>query len=333
MTEMDPADLLKTAGRYRLSQAIYAAAELGVADHLVDGPRTGVELARAIGADADKLRRLMRALASEGVFAEADDGGFGLAPAGRLLVSGAGAREMILGWSALPATYAAFGSLAASVRTGEPAFGLAHGKDFHAFLADDADASRAYDEANATTVDAFESGAASYDFDGLQTVVDVGGGTAGFLVAILRRHPGMRGINYDLPEVIAGINPSELPNDVRERLELVAGDFFTDQVPSGDAFILGTVLRLFDDDRGADLLRNIRRAMHPASKLLVMDFLHPAGPLTSPLGLADLQAMVVYGGRDRSEAEFAELFEKAGIRLTRVIETGDLHQWVEGMPA
>ncbi len=329
---MDPAELLRTAGRYRLSQAIYAAASLGVADHLAEGDKSAEELAAPVGADAPRLRRLMRALSSEGVFRESDDGRFSLAPAGRLLVSGAGTREMILGWSVFPATWAAFGRLAESIRVGRPAFDIAHGMDFHEYLARNPAAAREYDDAMGTTVAAFDSAAASYDFSKMRTVVDVGGGDGGFLVALLMRYPETLGINVDLPAVISNIDTSRIPAVVRNRLKLVGGDFFRDLLPAGDAFVLVTVLRLFEEDRAIELLRNVRDAMHPDSEVLALDFVHPPGPLVAPYGLADLHTMAVYGGRDRSEAEFDRLFDAAGLRLTRVIETGDIHSWVEGVP-
>lgn len=330
---MTPSELRVAAGRYRLSQAIYAAAELGIADHLQEGERSAEELASAVGADPDRLRRLLRALASEGVFTESGDGKFGLTDAGRLLTSGGGARDMILGWTLLPASYAAFGSLAEAVRTGGYAFEMANSLGFHEYLAAHPDASRAYDLANAETTEAFEMAAATYDFSGMETIVDVGGGTGGFLAAILRQTPGASGVLFDLPEVVAGLDPAAIGLDAKNRLTIIAGDFFRDRLPAADAYVLATVLRLFDDDRAADLLRNIRTAMKPGGRVLAMDFVHPEGPQVSPLGLADLQAMVVYGGRDRSVSEFSRLFASAGLRFVRVIDTGDPHQWVEASAA
>ncbi len=333
MPELDPADLLKIAGQFRLSQAIYAAAVLGVADHLVGGDLSAAEVAAAVSADPKSIRRLMRALSSEGVFTEHLDGRFGLAPAGRLLVSSGGAREMLLGWTAFPPAYEAFGKLSEAVRSGDNAFELAHGKGFHRYLADDPAAARAYDAANAETAEAFERGAASYDFGAIKTVVDVGGGTGGFLSAILRRHPTAVGVLFDLPEVISGIGPDRFPKEVGGRITCVAGDFFTDPIPSGDAYVLATVLRLFDDNSASQLLGNVRRAMNIGARVLVMDFIHPPGPLVAPYGLADLSAMVVYGGRDRSASEFAELLAGSGLRFTRVIDTGEVHKWVEAVSA
>jgi SAM-dependent methyltransferase len=330
---MDPAELLKIAGQFRLSQAIYAAAELGVADRLVGGELSAAELAAAVSADVEMLRRLMRALSSEGVFAEYEDGRFGLAPAGRMLVSGTGTREMVLGWTVFPPTYEAFGKLADSVRTDRNAFELAYGKDFHHYLGDNQRAARAYDAATAETVEAFEEVVKAYDFGDIETIVDIGGGTGNLLSAILRQHPGARGVLFDLPAVVSGIEEGQLPDDVEGRVTIVPGDFFRDPIPPGDAYVLATVVRLFDDDLAAQLLMRIRAAMKDGGRVVLMDFVHPPGPLVAPYGLADLSAMAVYGGRDRSAVEFAKLFETAGLRCTRVVETGEVHSWVEAVSA
>lgn len=333
MPDLDPAEMFKAAGRYRLSQAIYAAAALGVADQMGEGERTAAELATSVGVDSALLRRLMRALASEGIFVETADGRFGLNDASRQLVKGSGGREMVLGWSVLPATYLAFAQLTEAIRTGGKAFKMTHGTDFHGYLAANPAAARAYDEANESTVEGFEAAASAYDFSDVGALVDVGGGTGLFLVSVLRRYPGMRGVLFDLASVIAGIAPDLIPEDIDPRLERVAGDFFRDEVPAGDVFTLQTVLRLFEDDPAVAILRNIRRAMHARSRVLVLDFVHPPGPLVAPYGLADLHAMVAYGGRDRSADEFATLFEAAGLRFTRVVPTGGLHDWLEAVPA
>ena len=111
------------------------------------------------------------------------------------------------------------------------------------------------------------------------------------------------------------------------------GDFFQDPIPPGDAYVLATVVRVFDDDLAAQLLMRIRGAMKDGGRVVLMDFVHPPGPLVAPYGLADLSAMAVYGGRDRSAAEFAKLFETAGLRCTRVVETGEVHSWVEAVSA
>jgi SAM-dependent methyltransferase len=229
--------------------------------------------------------------------------------------------------------YEAFGKLADSVRTGRNAFEFAHGQDFHDYLADNQAAARAYDAATAETVEAFEDLVKTYDFGDIWTIVDIGGGTGNFLSAILRQYPGAQGILFDLPAVISGIQAGQIPDDVEGRITILAGDFFRDPIPPGDAYVLSTVLRLFDDDQATGLLKRIRGAMEDGGRVLLMDFVHPPGPLVAPYGLADLSAMAVYGGRDRSAAEFAALFDAAGLRFTRVVDTGKLHSWVEGVTA
>ncbi len=312
---MDELELRRAAGAYRLSQAIYAMADLGVADHLLDGPRHAAELAQAIGASEPHLRRLLRALASEGVLREAADGRFSLGQAGALLATGRGLREMVLGWSVLPAGYEAFEELAESVRTNKPAFELAHGIGFHGYLARESAASAAYDAAMESTTSSFDAAAGEYHYGDFDSIVDVGGGGGGFLVAVLKRHERPRGIVFDLPLVVEEARLRPLPAAVAGRLDFVGGDFFVDPLPGGDLYVLSTVLRLFEDDDAERLLRAIARAMNPGAKVLAIDFLHPPSPLRSPFGLADLQAMVLNGGRDRSEAEFAAVFGRAGLRV------------------
>lgn len=301
-----------------MSQAIYAMAALGVADHLTDGPRAAADLAHATGASEPHLYRLLRALASEGVLIEDADGRFSLSEAAGLLATGSGLREMVLGWSVLPAGYAAFGRLADSVRSGRPAFDLTHGSDFHAYLAQNQQASAAYDAAMESTTSSFDAAAGQYPFGDFDMIVDVGGGGGGLLIAVLQRFARPRGIVFDLPSVIAS-RRDVLPAAIGERLDFVAGNFFEDRLPAADLYVLSTVLRVFDDDRSVELLKAIVRAMRRRAKVAVMDFVHPPGPLPSPYGLADLQAMVLYGGRDRSEAEFAELFRRAGLKLRRTM--------------
>lgn len=316
---MNETELRRAAGAYRLSQAIYAMADLGVADLLLSGPKEASELASAIGASEPHLRRLLRALASEGVLAEGPDGRFSLGEVGGLMASGGGLREMVLGWGALPAGYQAFGQLASSVRSGRPAFELAHGVDFHAYLASNHAASAAYDAAMESTTDEFDAAAEAYPYGDFDCIVDVGGGRGGQLMAILRRYQHPRGVVFDLPAVLEDVRMRPLPERIAGRLDFVAGNFFEGALPEGDLYLLSTVVRLFDDKDAMRLMRAIARAMKPRGKVLTLDFVHPPGPLPSPLGLADLSAMVLYGGRDRSEAEFAEIFSRAGLRLLRTI--------------
>jgi len=313
--------LRTAASGYRLSQAISAFAQLRLADALADGPRSPAEVSAAAGGLHEPyLRRLLRALASEGLLTMNDEGRFAATETSHALASGNPVGDMIRGWAAFPPTYTAFGQLAAAVRTGRPPFELAHGSDFHTYLAAHPDDAAAYDEATASTVEAFTETVEHYDFSEFRTVVDVGGGGGGFLVPLLRAHPAMRGICFDLPSVIDRARRRGLPDDVAPRLELRAGDFFRDPLPAADAYTLLTVLRLFEDGPATELLAAIRRVMPEAARIVVEDFWLPPGIPPTPLGLADLQALCAYGGRDRTRDEYSALLDAAGLRLGTVIE-------------
>jgi hypothetical protein len=180
-----------------------------------------------------------------------------------------------------------------------------------------------------STTSGFEAVARAYPFGDFDLIVDVGGGGGGgLLVTVLERYVRPRGIVFDLPSVIAGVRHA-VPILVAGRLDFVAGDFFKDPLPAGDVYVLSTVLRLFDDVPAVRLLSAIVQAMRPHARVLTLDFVHPPGPLPAPFGLADLQAMVLYGGRDGSEAEFVELFRQAGLKLLRTLPSEPPHSLLE----
>jgi len=330
---VNPEDLGRAAGAYRLAQAIHTAAALRVADHLVSGTRTAAELAAAAGAAVDPLQRLMDALAGEGVFDQSDDGHYSLNDVSRQLVSGQGLGAMILGWIGLPTRYRAYGRLTDAVRGAGNAMRLEFGTGFHEHLAATPEEGEAYDAAMESTVESFESAVASYDFDGIVHVVDIGGGGGSLDVCLLRRYPQLTATVMDLPGVIAAARRRGVPADVASRLELVNGDFFTDAIPAADAYVFSTVLRMLDDDGAVRLLSRVRASMPGHARVLALDFLHPAGPLPSPLGLADLDTMVVYGGRDRDVAEFSSVLERSGLRLHATAAADFPFSWIDARVA
>ncbi|HET9051839.1 MAG TPA: methyltransferase, partial [Candidatus Dormibacteraeota bacterium] len=319
---MNPDDLPLIAQGYRLSQALYAACALRLPDAVAGGARAAGELAEIVGAHPDRLRRLLRALAAEGLFTEDADGRFGPTPASARLTGESEDRLMVLGWRVLPATYAAFGHLTEAVRTGESAFEIAHGRAFYEHLAVDATAARAYDAATGSTADAFLEMAGVYDFGRHSVVVDVGGGEGGFLVSVLRSHHHLRGVLFDRPAVVATVAERIAREGVADRLEIVGGDAF-ESVPSGaDLYITCTVLRCFDDHDCARLLRSIRTAIPPRGRILAFEQLVPDGPAQRPTAMLDVHTMVAYGGRDRTRGEYASLYAEAGFTLLDAIPAG-----------
>jgi len=329
---LDPALLERAFGLYRLPRVLFAAAELGIADHLAHGPRSVAALAKLTGTHAATLGSLLEILHGYGVFARQPDGFYALTPFSQRLVRGAenGANvPFLLGWVGLPAIYEAFGDLGHTLRTGENAFRARHGADFYDYLAEHPEDARLYERAMESTADGFAAGAKAYDFSGFHTLVDVGGGQGAYAAAILERYPQLTAICYDLPQVVAQARTGA----AGERLKFIGGNMF-DSVPAGaDAYLTSTVLRCFDDERCLKLLRCIRRAMTPHSKLLAKEMLIPEARDNVLMSMADLTARLLYGGRDRTEQEYVSLFHQAGLRHTQTVPTTGTLAIMETEPA
>jgi hypothetical protein len=319
---LEPEDLPLLAQAYRISQCLYVVASLGVADHLLDGPKNAVDLAKACGCHSDRLRRVLRALAAEQVFSEDDQGRFGLTSYSEQLVGDSEARLMMVGWRVLPASYMAFSGLLHAVRTGESAFEHVHGSGFYDYLAAHPSAARDYDAATGSTVEAFEELAELLDLGGAQTVVDVGGGRGGLVACLLSRNSQLRAILFEQPEVVAGAGELLAAHGVADRVTVVGGDVFESVPAGGDVYVTCTVLRCFDDDSCLRILANIRAAMPAHARLMAMEQCIPPGPAQAPTAALDLHTMVVYGGRDRTEAQYRDLYARAGLRLTEALPAG-----------
>lgn len=318
-----PLTLLEMMTGYRISQSIYVVAVLGIADLLKDGPKSSDELATSVGANPDALYRVLRTLASVGVFAEVDHRHFTLTPLAATLQTGVpGSFRGAAIFFGDDQNWRPWGELLYSVKTGKPAFEHVFGTGYFEWAFQHAEASDIFSAAaTATTGPESVAVAAAYDFSGFRTIVDVGGGKGALMAAILKAYPRMRGVLFDHPHVIAGARDLLEREGVSARCELVAGDFFASVPEGGDAYVLKSVIHDWDDARSATILRNCHRAMKEQGKLLVVERLILPGNEPSYSKLLDLQMMVLVGGRERTEAEFRALFATAGFRLTRVIPT------------
>jgi ubiquinone/menaquinone biosynthesis C-methylase UbiE len=176
-----------------------------------------------------------------------------------------------------------------------------------------------------STVEAFQDAVESYDFSTARTVVDIGGGGGAFLTCLLRKYPRIRGVLFEVPSVIERVS---LAQDVAPRIECVAGDATLTAPPNGDAYVLCTVLRCFDDQRTVEILNACRRAMHPASRLLACEMVMSAKPLAPFQGLDDLQALTLYGGGDRDPEAWKRLPAEAGLTLDRIQPADPGYHWV-----
>jgi hypothetical protein len=306
-----------------ISKAIAVVAELGIADYLQAGPKTVEELAQAVDAHPGALYRLLRAIASVGVFAEEGQGRFALTPLAGLLLTGTPQS-----WRAAaimngqPWVWQPWGDLLYSVKTGNPAFDHIFGTEFDAYLAQHRDAADTFQAfMDVATGEEALAVAPVYDFSGSTTVVDVGGGRGALLGAILQANPHLRGVLFESPHVIATARGALEAQGVADRCELVAGDFFEALPAGGDAYILKWILVSWDDDRAVTILQNCHRAMRANGRLLVVERIIPTGNEAFYGKLADLNLLVLYRGRHRTEAEYRALFAAAGFELSRIIPT------------
>ena len=305
----------------QVQQAVHVAARLGIADLLGDEPRAVDELAREAGANPDALRRMLRALAAFGVFAEDAEGRFGPTPAAALLRRGApGSMRAFALWSG-GVSYRVFGALEHSVRTGGPAFEHLFGAEFFDYLAAHPDDGAVFDEMMAGNTAGVAPLVAARDFSAAGTVVDVGGGRGELLAAVLRAHPHLRGVLVEHPRVLPAAREAMRAAGVAERCEVVAGDA-ADSVPAGgDVYVLKSVLHGVDDERAARILEGCRRAMGEGGTLLVVEFVLAPGNGPSPAKLMDLLMLVGSRGRERTEGELRSLLGAAGFRLAGVEAT------------
>jgi O-methyltransferase domain/Dimerisation domain len=319
-----------------ISQAIAVAADLGIADHLQHGAKTCAELAPAVGVHAGALYRLLRAIASVGVFAEDDQGRFTLTPlAALLLTGGPGSWRAAAILNGQPWAWQPWGALAYSVKTGQPAFEHIFGMGFDAYLAQHREATDTFQAfMHVATAEEAMAVAPVYDFSGLTTVVDVGGGRGALLAAILKRNPHLRGILFEIPPVIADAPALLEAQGVADRCELVAGDFFQALPRGADAYLLKWILVSWDDERCVTILQHCRQALGSRGKLLVIERIIPPGNEPFFGKLADLNLLVMYQGRHRSEGEYRTLFARAGFELSRIIPTHSPTEFsvIEGSP-
>jgi hypothetical protein len=318
----EPAPLFQMATGYWASQAVYAAARLGIADVLADGPRSGQEIALATGADRQSLHRLLRALCAIGVFRTPAADSFALAPLGQALRSGVpgSLRAMVLTLGEIH--YEAWGHLFHSVKTGTSAFQYTFEAPLFEYLGRNPEARDTFNEAM-TDFSALVAHAVllAYDFSDVKSTVDVGGGCGELLTSILRMYPAMQGTVLDTPGVIAAAEEHLASAPGRDRCTLLPGNFLEAVPPGADVYLMSGVIHDWDEDHAIRILRNCQGSMAQHSRVLVIECVVPDGPDISFSQLLDLNMLVMNGGRERTTTEFRELFDAAGLRMTRVMPT------------
>lgn len=310
--------LMQMAGGYSISRCLHAVADLGVADALDETPRTSAELAVATGAQADALDRVLRLLSSFGVF-EGRGGRFGHTPASRMLrTDHPQSMRAFVRMIGLPIVWAIYGELNHALRTGLPATAKVLPDGLWKYFAEHAEESAIF--SNAMTAKArgeIANAVQVYNFSRFGLIGDIGGGRGHLLQAVLGAAPKAKGVLFDLPHVI------EQASGVKsERLRLQAGNFFTDDLPVCDAYVMMDIIHDWGDEDSAKILGNLRRAAPAHAKLLLIEAIVPDDPRPSPAKLLDIHMLTLVGGRQRTLQEHAGLFANAGFRFERKIDVG-----------
>ncbi len=328
------AQVIQMGMGFWVSRALYAAAKLGLADKLAGGPRSAAELAKETGTLPSALHRLMRLLAGLGILKTERDGQrFSLTPLGEAMKSDApGAARATLLTLAGPLFWKAFGEYMYSLETGKTAFEKAFGMPVFDYLAKHPeDAANFVQTMIGVHGDEPPTIVAAYDFSGVGTVVDVGGSSGNLLEAILNRYPGPRGVLFDLPHVVRDAPQRFRARGLADRLRAEGGSFFESVPAGGDVYILSHVIHDWSEEQCLTILGNCRKAMKPDAKLLIVEMVLPAGDEMHFGKLLDLTMLVMPGGQERTEAEYAALLDKGGFRLTRVVPTQSAVSVVEAV--
>jgi SAM-dependent methyltransferase len=316
------------------ARAIYAAAELGLADLLAEGPRTSDELAESTSMHAPSLYRLMRALAGLGVLTEVQPRTFAATALGEALRTGApGAARAAVLTLAGDWQWQAWRHFLESLKTGKTGLAAAFNMDLFSYLRDNPEQGARFNEAMVGMYGAVgQAVVAAYDFSSFGSVADLGGGTGRLLGTILQSHERIRGALFELPETAAQARCFFDASGLAARCDVIAGDFF-ESVPRGyDAYLLAHVLHDWADEQSLAILRNCRQAIPPDGKLLIVEAVLLQGDAPHHGKLMDLLMLTVTGGVERTADEFTQLLAKADFRLTQVISTSTHQSVVEAVP-
>jgi len=315
------------------SAAVSAIARLGIPDHLHSGPKTVEELAHAVGAKPELLFRLMRATAGLGILTQTPDGRWEQTPMSDVLRSDA--TETLRHFACLIADdwhVRALGSLDETVRTGEQATNRIYGMPVFAYFEKDRKSAENFNRAmtSFSTVEA-PTITKSYDFSGVRSLTDIGGGHGLFLATILERYPDMTGTLFELAQVVNSLADGPLER-FKNRVRVLAGDMFR-SVPAGaDAYIMKRIVHDWSDEQCGKILSSCRAGVANGGKLLVVDSVVPADANYDPSKVMDLMMMLFSGGKERTEKEFSALFAASGWRLNGIIPTASPLSIIEGVP-
>jgi len=325
MTTANPVEqILQVSTGYMASSALYVAMNLNVPDHLAQGPKSAEQLASETGANADALNRILRLLASVGLFEQVKPGTYGLTPASQLLrkdIPGS-MRGMAL-FLPDPMHFRIYANLMHSVTTGEPAGEKTIGMPLFEYFEQHPEYSEIFNDAM-TAFSAPVAGAAveAYDFGRFGTIVDVAGGHGEVLMTILKAYPSTKGVLAEVDHVVEGAKPRIAAAGLADRCTAVACDFFKAVPAGGDAYVMKHIIHDWDDERAARILNNIREAMGDRNgSVILIESVVPTGPEPDLGKFIDLEMLALPGGKERTKEEFGDLFDHCGFELKNIVPT------------
>lgn len=318
-----PETLLQMITGAWVTQSIYAAAKLGIADLLKDGAKSSDELAKSTGVDAQSLYRVLRALSSVGIFAEGENQQFQLTPLAEYLQTDApGSMRALAIFQGEPWNMQVWADILYSVKTGKTAFEHVHGMGAFPYAMQHPEAAQSFNSAMTSfSQSVIPVVMANYDFSPISTIVDIGGGQGLLIAEILKANPTMKGILFDQPPVVQGARHILEAKGVANRCEIVGGSFFESVPSGGDAYIIKNSIHNWDSERALTILKNCNRAMAENSKLLLLESVVPPANKPAHSKWLDLSMLLAVGGSERTETEYRELLAAAGFKLTKVIYT------------
>jgi predicted O-methyltransferase YrrM len=307
---------------YWVSQAVYVAAKLELADKLATGAKSSAELARATNTHDDSLFRLLRALASVGIFRQNEAGKFELTPLAEQLRREVPGSQWAMAIMMGEEHYRAYGDLLYSVRTGRASFEHVFGMPVFEFLSAKPQQAAIFDAAM-TSIHGEETQlmAAAYDWSSIGTLVDVGGGNGSTLIGLLQANPKLRGVLFDLPHVVERARVAIEQAGLKDRCELVGGSFFERVPPGADAYVMRHIIHDWDDSRSVTILSNCRKQLGAGGRVLIVESVVPPGNEPAFSKWLDLTMLTIPEGRERTEAQYRDLLAKAGLSLTRIVPT------------
>jgi len=335
-TDVPPPDviLMQMLFGAQMQRSVCLASRLGIPDLLATQSQTAEELADKTGMNAPSLYRLLRTLASIGVFSETADRKFELTPISSLLRSDVSnsvrdfAVMMGEDW-----IWQAWGELPYSVETGGVAHEKVQGMGSFEFFQKNEESGKVFNAAMTNFTRAIIPAVIEgYDFSGVNRLVDIAGGHGLLLAGILKANPHLQGVLFDLPFVIEGAGEMLQKEDVSDRVELASGDFF-ESVPAGaDAYMMKHIIHDWDDESSIKILQNIRSAMNEKGKVLIIEMVVPEGSEPHPSKALDILMLVMEGGKERTKDEYRKLLDATGFKMTRIIPTKSPYSLIEGEP-